>query len=109
MWYRQTISAPVDRECDAYHTQATPVRASSTGNEANTALKRLSAANLDGADLRDVLGRKELRSISHACIDNIRNTPPVLLISHLARVLSADTLAAQRVELSEYSREFRAI
>lgn len=46
---------------------------------ANLAGARLSAAILDGADLTDVVGWREIRSISHASIEGVRHPPPGFL------------------------------
>ncbi|MBL0172098.1 MAG: pentapeptide repeat-containing protein, partial [Gemmatimonadaceae bacterium] len=71
---------------------------------------RLSAATLDGADLTDLIGWRELRSISHASIEGVRHTPSGFQAFALEQgAVNAATLAEPEDELAGYSKQFRAI
>lgn len=77
---------------------------------ANVTDARFSAATLDGADLRELVGWQNLKSISHASIDNILNVPHGFETFALEQgAVNAKTRAAMEAEYSPYSREFRAI
>jgi uncharacterized protein YjbI with pentapeptide repeats len=77
---------------------------------ANLTGARLSAATLDGADLGDVVGWRELRSISHARIEGVRNAPPgFIAFAREQGAVDATTEAQPDDELAGYSRQFRAV
>jgi hypothetical protein len=71
---------------------------------------RLSAATLDGADLTDVVGWREMRTVSHTSIEALRNAPAgfVAFARELGAV-DAVTKAEPDDEMDGYSRQFRAI
>jgi hypothetical protein len=87
-----------------------------TANLAGASLKhanltgaRLSAASLDGADMQDVIGWRDLKSVSHARIDGIRNAPAGF--KEWAReqgAVDASTAPESADDLS-FSRAFRAV
>ena len=71
---------------------------------------RLSATTLDGADLTDVVGWRDVRTVSHASIEGVRHAPAGFV--EFARELGAVdavTAAEPDDELDGYSRQFRAI
>ncbi|MDF1504610.1 pentapeptide repeat-containing protein [Roseisolibacter sp. H3M3-2] len=71
---------------------------------------RLSASTLDGADLREVVGWQDVRSMGHASVVGVRNAPPGFL--QLARgmgAVDAEMKAAAEDGTLEYSQHFRAI
>ncbi len=77
---------------------------------ANITGARLSAATLDGADLSDLVGWREVRSVSHTSIDGVRHAPTGFV--EFARdqgAVDAVTRAVPEDELDSYSRQFRAI
>ncbi len=77
---------------------------------ANLTRARLSAATLDGADLTDVIGWRDVRTVSHASIDALRNAPSgfVAFARELGAV-DAVTRAEPDDEMDGHSRAFRAI
>ena len=80
---------------------------------ANLTDARLSAATLDGADLKDIVGWRELKSISHASIIGVRN-PPVgfveFAVERGAVVASATATHAVPDDMeNRNSQQFRAI
>ena len=77
---------------------------------ANLTNARLSAATLDDADLTEVIGWHEMRSISHASIDRIRHAPSGF-VEYARENGAVDdiTRAEPEDELDSYSRAFRAI
>jgi len=71
---------------------------------------RISAATLDGADLTDIVGWRDVRSLSHTSIDGVRHAPSGF--ADFAReqgAVDATTRALPDDEMDGYSREFRAI
>ncbi len=77
---------------------------------ANLTGARLSAATLDDADLTDVIGWRELRSISHASIEGVRHAPSgFALFAREQGAVDRVTRAEPEDEMDSYSREFRAI
>lgn len=80
---------------------------------ANVTDARLSAATLDGADLRDLVGWREVRSISHASIVGVRNAPPGYVAFALERgAVAAHGGAGDAASAdpdSRNSQQFRAI
>lgn len=77
---------------------------------ANLAGARLSAATLDDADLSDVVGWRDVRSVSHASIQGIRHMPSGFVVFAREQGAVDDvTRAEPEDELDSYSRQFRAI
>jgi len=77
---------------------------------ANLTDARLSAATLDGADLTDVVGWREMRSISHTSIDDLRHAPAGFAAwAREQGAVDAVTRAEPEEETDNYSRQFRAI
>lgn len=77
---------------------------------ANLTDARLSAATLDGADLSDVIGWREVRSISHASIQGLRSAPAGFAVfAREQGAVDSVTEAEPPDELDSYSRAFRAI
>lgn len=71
---------------------------------------RLAGATLDGADVRDVVGWREVHSLGHASVIGVRNAP----LGFMRFAVEAGAIDAPgRDHLSEdersYSREFRAL
>lgn len=79
---------------------------------ANLTNARLSAATLDGADLTDVVGWRDVKSISHASIEGIRQAPTgFLAFARESGAVDSVTKAAE-VEsalISGHSSTFRVI
>jgi hypothetical protein len=77
---------------------------------ANLSGARLSAATLDDADLSDVVGWREVRSISHASIQGVRHAPSGFVdFAREQGAVDDVTRAEPEDELDSYSRQFRAI
>jgi uncharacterized protein YjbI with pentapeptide repeats len=71
---------------------------------------RLSAATLDGADLTDVVGWRDVRSISHASIEGVRSAPSgFVAFAREQGAVDSVTEAEPPDELESYSRAFRAV
>jgi hypothetical protein len=80
---------------------------------ANLTEARLSAATLDGADLRDVVGWRDMRSISHASIEKVQN-PPVGFVAWAREHGAVDASTRTADDASpdpenRNSQQFRAI
>jgi hypothetical protein len=94
-------------------TDADLVTANLTGAYLKNAVltrARLSATTLDGADLTDIVGWREVRTVSHASIEGVRHAPQGFV--EFARELGAvDSVTSSEPgdELDGYSRQFRAI
>lgn len=77
---------------------------------ANLTGARLSAATLDGADLTDVVGWREVRSLSHARIEGVRHAPfGFVEFAREQGAVDATTEAVPQDDPAGYSRVFRAI
>lgn len=77
---------------------------------ANVTGARLSAAILDGADVSDLVGWREVRSISHTSLENVLRAP--LGFVTFAREYGAIDISVethQTVQQEGFSREFRAV
>ncbi len=71
---------------------------------------RLSAATLDGADLAEVIGWREVRSISHASIQGVRRPPAGFIDFTREQGAVDDVTRAEPADEDEgFSRQFRAI
>lgn len=71
---------------------------------------RLSAATLDLADLTDVVGWRDVRSISHASIEGVRSAPAGFVVfAREQGAVDAVTAAEPPDELESYSRAFRVV
>jgi len=77
---------------------------------ANLTDARLSAATFDGADSTDVIGWRQIRSISHASIEGIRHAPAGLVaFARENGAVDSVTMAEPAHELDSFLRTFRAI
>jgi hypothetical protein len=77
---------------------------------ANLANARLSAAVLDGADLTEVVGWNEVRSISHASIAGVRHAPPGFQVFALSQGAVDVVIAAPAGDDGDrHSQMFRAL
>lgn len=77
---------------------------------ANLTDARLSAATLDGADLTDVVGWRQVRSLSHASIEGVRSAPAGFIqFAREQGAVDAVTAGEPADELDSFSRAFRAV
>lgn len=77
---------------------------------ANLTNARLSASTLHGADLMDVIGWRELGSISHADIEGVRNTPTGFIAHALDQgAVNVQNDGVQPGDEQGFSREFRVV
>ena len=98
-------------------TDADLVAADLTGaylKGANLTRARLSAAKLDGVDMTDAIGWREIKSISYASIARVRHAPVGFLAfareqGALDGLTSASEDAENDPEANAYSREFRSV
>jgi hypothetical protein len=98
-------------------TDADLVAADLTGaylKGANLTRARLSAARLDHVDLTDVIGWREIKSISYASIARVRHTPTGFLEfakeqGALDGLPSASVDAENDTDTNAFSREFRSV
>jgi hypothetical protein len=77
---------------------------------ANLTNARLSASNLQGADLMEIIGWREVSSISHADIEGVRNPPTGFIVYALERgAVNSQHSGGLPDDEQGYSREFRAV
>ncbi|MCC6243648.1 MAG: pentapeptide repeat-containing protein [Gemmatimonadaceae bacterium] len=77
---------------------------------ANLTGARLSAATLEGAFLTDVIGWREVRSISHASIEGVRSAPVGFVAYALENgAVNAESFGGPEDEMDGYSKQFRAL
>lgn len=77
---------------------------------ANLTNARLSASNLQGADLMEILGWRELSSISHADVEGVRNAPTGFVGHALERgAVNLQNDGELPDDEQGFSREFRAV
>lgn len=77
---------------------------------ANLTEARLSAAILDGADLTDVIGWREIKSISHASIEGVRH-PPIGFVGFARAEGAVDAITKTMMDNDDvsFSQNFRTI
>jgi hypothetical protein len=71
---------------------------------------RLSAATLEGADLREIVGWRDIRALGHASVVDVRNAPAgFVAFARALGAVDAELRAAAEDGSLEYSQHFRAM